>query len=328
MNQGELVAAQTRQGAEATTVGAQTVGQGQQQLVAGLIAELLVDPLEIIQADAEHRDAMLQASGVGENLVELLLQLLTVGQPRQEIVLGHALQAVLGFMAQVRIALDRGQQLVGGIDPQAQLVFLMAFEQRNLMLAGAVGVDLGEVFDDLRQRLGQQPVIHQVQHQAHGQRPQHAGNEDDHRVDQETFAVGGGVEGDAEVAVVLAVRPTADQLSGVGALLAQQQVGQPAHRHIAQRARLFREHGFVGVADRGHAHRTVLEQAFHHLHAHLAVEAVDRLSGRVAEHVEDALGVVIDGLAGLVRVIDDLRATEDDADRQRRKKHDPEQLDR
>ena len=82
------------------------------------------------------------------------------------------------------------------------------------------------------------------------------------------------------------------------------------------------------MADRSHAHRLVLEQAFHHLHAHFTVEAVYRLGGGVAEHVENALGVVIDGLAGLVGVVDDLRATEDDADRQRRKEHDPEQLDR
>ncbi|MNS90529.1 hypothetical protein D3C72_1245840 [compost metagenome] len=213
------------------------------------------------------------------------------------------------------VALDRGQQLVGGIYPQAQLVLLVALEQRQLMLAWAVGVDLGEVLDDLRQRFGQQPVVDQVQHQAHGQGAQHTGDEDDHGVDQEVFAVGRGVQGDAQVAVVFAVGAAADQLRGVGTFLAEDQVGQPAHGHVLQRAGLFRQHGFVGVADGGHAYRFVLEQAFHHLHAHFAVEAVYRLGRGVAEHIEDALGIVVHGLAGLVGVVDDLRTAEHDTDR-------------
>jgi hypothetical protein len=77
----------------------------------------------------------------------------------------------------------------------------VALELRNLVLAGAVGIDFGEVLDDPRQRLGQQPVIDQIQHQAHGQGAQYAGNENDHRTDDETLAIGGGVEGDAQVAV-------------------------------------------------------------------------------------------------------------------------------
>ena len=76
-------------------------------------------------------------------------------------------------MAQVGVAFDGGQQLVGGVDPQPQLVLFMALEQRDLMLAGAVGIDLGEVLDELGQWLGQQPVIDQIQHQAHGERAQH-----------------------------------------------------------------------------------------------------------------------------------------------------------
>ena len=173
---------------------------------------------------------MLQAAGVGEDLVELLLQLLAVRQAGEEIVLRHALQAVLGFVAQVGVALDRGQQLVGGIDPEAQLILLVALEQRNLVLAGAVRVDLGKVLDDLRQRLGQQPVIHQIEHQAHGQGAQHAGNEDDHRIDQEVFAIGRRVEGDAQVAVVLAVWALANQRNAEPVLLTQYQVGHPAAR--------------------------------------------------------------------------------------------------
>ncbi|MNN86566.1 hypothetical protein D3C81_2039980 [compost metagenome] len=73
---------------------------------------------------------MLQAAAVDEDLVQLLLQLLAVGQAGKEIVLGHALQAVFGLVAQVGVALDRRQQLVGGVHPKAQLVLFVALEQR------------------------------------------------------------------------------------------------------------------------------------------------------------------------------------------------------
>ena len=130
LDQGELVAAQPRQGTEVRAAGAQAVGEGDQQLVAELVAVLLVDALEIVQTHAQYRHAMLQAAAVDKNLVQLLLQLLAVGQTGEEVVLGHALQAVFRLVAQVGVALDRGQQLVGGVHPQAQLVLLVAFEQR------------------------------------------------------------------------------------------------------------------------------------------------------------------------------------------------------
>ncbi len=69
-------------------------------------------------------------------------------------------------MAQVGVTLDGLEQLVGGVDPDPQFVFLVALELRNLVLAGSIGIDFSEVLDDPRQRLGQQPVIDQIQHQA------------------------------------------------------------------------------------------------------------------------------------------------------------------
>ncbi|MNE81789.1 hypothetical protein D3C81_1032400 [compost metagenome] len=82
------------------------------------------------------------------------------------------------------------------------------------------------------------------------------------------------------------------------------------------------------MADGGHAHGFVLEQALHDLHAHFLVEAVHRLGRRVTEHVEDPLSVIGDGLAGLVDIEDDLRTTENYTDDQRREQYYPEQLDR
>lgn len=148
LDQGELVAAQPRQGTETAAVTTQAVGQGQQQLVTGLVTELFVDALEVVQAHTKYGDPALQAAGVHQDLVQLLLQLLAIGQAGEEVVLGHAQQAVFRLMAQVGVALDGGQQLVGGIDPDAQLVLFVALEQGQLVFAGAVGVDGGQVLDD------------------------------------------------------------------------------------------------------------------------------------------------------------------------------------
>lgn len=54
LDQGELVAAQARQRTEPRAVPAQAVGEGDQQLVAELVGVLLVDPLEIVEAQAQH----------------------------------------------------------------------------------------------------------------------------------------------------------------------------------------------------------------------------------------------------------------------------------
>ncbi|MNQ74714.1 hypothetical protein D3C85_894790 [compost metagenome] len=328
LNQGELVAAQAGQGAETAAVAAQAVGQGQQQLVAGLVAELFVDALEVVQADAEHGNPVLQAAGIIEDLVELLLQLLAVRQTGEEIVLGHAQQAAFRLAAQVRVAFDGGKQLVGGIDPQAQLVFFVAFEHRQFVRAGSIRVDLAEVLDDFRQGFGQQPVVDQVQHQAHGQGSQHAGNEDDHRTGDEALAVARGVEGDAEVAVVFAVGAAAHQFGAETLFLAEDRVGQPAGGQLRRVTGFFREHRLVGMADGRHAHRFVLEQAFDDLHAHFAVQAVDRLGRGVAEHAEDALGIVVHRLAGLVCVEDNLRAAQYHPNGKRGKQYYTQQLQR
>ena len=122
LDQGELVAAQARQRTEPRAVPAQAVGEGDQQLVAELVGVLLVDPLEIVEAQAQHCYPALLAAGAVEDLVELLLQQLAVRQAGEEVVLGNAQQVVFGLAAQVAVAFDRGEQLVGGGHPEPQLV--------------------------------------------------------------------------------------------------------------------------------------------------------------------------------------------------------------
>ncbi|MOA15665.1 hypothetical protein D3C78_1358340 [compost metagenome] len=70
------------------------------------------------------------------------------------------------------------------------------------------------------------------------------------------------------------------------------------------------------MTDGGMAHRFVLEQAFDHLHAHLAIQAVDRLGRGIAEHAKDAVGVVGHRLPRLVDIEHDLRAAQHHTDNQ------------
>ncbi|MCY1416660.1 hypothetical protein D9M71_321760 [compost metagenome] len=308
--------------------GAQAFGEGDQQLVAELVAVLLVDPLEVIQAQAQHRHGALQAAAVLENPLEAQLQQLAVGQTGEEVVLGNAQQAVFRLAAQVAVALDRLQQLVGGLHPQAQLVVLVAAQHGQLALAGMVRVDLRQVLDEARQRLGQQPVVDQEQHQAEGHGAEDAGDEDEHRGGDEIVAIGGRVEGDLQVAVVLVGIVAAGQRDRVAHLGAEDRIGQPAARRLQQRARAFGEHGFVGLADGGVAHRLMLEQAFQHLHGHVAVEAVDRLGRWVAEHRQDVLGFALRHVPRRVGVEGDLGAAEHHSDRKGGEQHDTQELER
>lgn len=169
-------------------------------------------------------------------------------------------------------------------------------------------------------------LVSAQQHQAQGHGAQDAGNEDDHRGGEEVVAVGRGVEDDLQVAVVLVGAAAAGEADGVVLLGAQDRVGQPAGAGVQQRPGLFRQHRFFGVADGGVAHGFVLEQAFQDLHRHVAVEAVDGLGGRIADHRQDALCVVVHGLARLVGVVDDLGTAEDHPDHEGREQYHSQQL--
>ncbi len=317
-HQHELVTAQPRQCTQATRRFAQAIRQPLEQAVARLVAVLLVDALEVVEPQAEYGDPSLQAACLVEDMVQLALQLLAVGQAGQGVVLGHAMQAALGFLAQMHVVLDGGQQAVGGFHPEAQLVALMSSDHRQFVLAGAVRIDLCQVLDELGQRAGQQPLVDQEEHQPQGEGAQNADDEDDDGVVDEFLAVLGRVQRDPQFAVILVVGRLADQRNGKLAILVKDRVGQPAGRQADGRADLQCQHAFVRVADRGHANRFVLEQAFHHLRTHFPIQAVDGLGGRIARHAQDALGIGLDQLARLVGAEDDLRAAEHQPYRQRR----------
>ncbi len=227
-HQHELIAAQARQCADSTAVGTQSIRQRDEQPVAVLIAELLVDALEVVQPEAEHGHAALQTLGLLEDAVELLLQLQAVRQAGQQIVAGHALQVVLGGEAQLHVVLDGGEQAVGGFDPEPQLVLLVPLDDGQLVFAWAIRVDPRQVFDELRQWSRQQPFVNQIEHQAQRQRAKQAQREDQQRVVDECLAIGRGIHRDVQVAVVFVVGRTPHERHGKRLVAAQDGVGQPA----------------------------------------------------------------------------------------------------
>ena len=66
---GELVAAEPRRQVAGAQAGAQAAGEGDQQLVADLVAEAVVDALEVVEVEEEHDGA---AVGPGERGLHLL----------------------------------------------------------------------------------------------------------------------------------------------------------------------------------------------------------------------------------------------------------------
>ncbi|MNJ60231.1 hypothetical protein D3C77_559490 [compost metagenome] len=130
-----------------------------------MVAEAFVDLAKVIQAQTEHGDHALAAFGVVEQLLQLGLQQLPVGQAGEVVVKGDAVQAGFGLAAQQVVAFDGAEQVIGGVDPLAQFIVLMALEHRQLLVVGTVRVDVRQVADDPLQGPGEPPVVDQVEQQ-------------------------------------------------------------------------------------------------------------------------------------------------------------------
>ncbi len=109
-------------------------------------------------------------------------------------------------------------------------------------------------------------------------------------------------------------------------LAAQQQVGEGASGQLQQRAAALGQRRLAGAADEGMANRFVVEQPFDHLFGHGAVQGQYGLGGRVAEHAQDALGLAVEGLAGLLQGVEDLYGAQQQADGQGAQQGDLEQF--
>ena len=112
---GELVAAEPRRQVARAQAGAQAARERDQQLVADLVAEAVVDVLEVVEVEQEHDGA---AVGPGDRGLHLLREQLAVGEPGERVVVGAVLEpgAVLGQLPHrllEPVVLERDRGVVG-----------------------------------------------------------------------------------------------------------------------------------------------------------------------------------------------------------------------
>ena len=85
---GELVAAEARRGVRRARAVGQARGRGAQELVAGGVADAVVDGLEAVEVDEEHAQLGLAAGRHVERVLEAVEEERAVGQPGQRVVEG------------------------------------------------------------------------------------------------------------------------------------------------------------------------------------------------------------------------------------------------
>ena len=102
---GELVAAQPRHGVRLARAAAQALADQLEQLVADRMAERVVDALELVEVEAEHRQALAALDAL-ELVLEMLAHHGAVGQVGERVVARHVRDALFR-------ALPFGDVLVG-----------------------------------------------------------------------------------------------------------------------------------------------------------------------------------------------------------------------
>ena len=95
----EFVGVETGKGIFLAQRRSQALGDAAQQLVADAVAERIVDRLEVVEAEHQHRDLVGAAPRVQQDLVHVLAQQIAVRQPGQAVVLGHEGEPRLGALA-------------------------------------------------------------------------------------------------------------------------------------------------------------------------------------------------------------------------------------
>ena len=98
-DEGELVSAEASDDVGLAQASAEHAGEADDQLVAGGMAERVVDVLEAVEVDHGERSAAGVAAGASELRLELALEAAAVQQTRQRIVIGHVLESLLVMAA-------------------------------------------------------------------------------------------------------------------------------------------------------------------------------------------------------------------------------------
>ena len=120
----ELVAAEARDHVLGAQARAQPRGDRHQQLVAGGVAEAVVDGLEVVEVDEQHREL---AAPVGDRGLDLVGEQRSVGEVRERVVVGLVVELLLedrqlhdGLLEAV--VLERDARVAGERVEQSQVV--------------------------------------------------------------------------------------------------------------------------------------------------------------------------------------------------------------
>ncbi len=98
LHDGELIAAETRDDIGVAHAALQPAGHGFEQLVAALVAQRVVDALELVEVEKQHRK-LLAAADPLERMIQLLAEKHAVGQTGQRVVMRKPRDPRLGLFA-------------------------------------------------------------------------------------------------------------------------------------------------------------------------------------------------------------------------------------
>ena len=107
----EFIATQARQRIARAQGALQAVPERDQQLVAGLVAELVVEGLEAVQVQIDHRHLVLVLRGLAHGDQQAVGQQAAVGQTGQGVVLAQALYLALLLAQRAQVGRDAGVAL-------------------------------------------------------------------------------------------------------------------------------------------------------------------------------------------------------------------------
>ena len=99
LDDGEFVGVEPGQRIVVAQHRSQSLADAAQELVADAMAERIVDRLEMVEAEHEHRHLLGVAACAQQDVVHLLTQQIAVRQPGQAVMLGHESQPRLGAFA-------------------------------------------------------------------------------------------------------------------------------------------------------------------------------------------------------------------------------------
>ena len=108
----ELVAADAAEDVRPPQTGAEALGDSDQQAIPDVMAEAVVDVLEVVEVEQQHRPGMVVALGVGDAPFDLLAKAPAVGEAGHLVVIGEEDESLLELLALADV-LDLGDEVEG-----------------------------------------------------------------------------------------------------------------------------------------------------------------------------------------------------------------------